>query len=416
MVKHALAAWLLLAAGWAWAQQPAAGIEAALRSAMRLHPVVGGKQAQVDAKAHAGDAVRSQRYPTLSAQAQRYADTPQGGGSATPVTLRARQPLWAFGRIDNQIAYSDADAQAERADLLRVQRQVLENTALTYATVLSSRRRLQLAQENTQAHQALFEQIQRRERGQLASRADVNLAATRLAQAVAREQRYGGELEVALSELLAWTQQPVAAEQPVPPQLTALPGAEAVLEMALGRSAELAHKEQLVERARAAVEQVRSAAMPTVYLQAEHWRQQPGMARDSRVSVVVEGAFEGLGGALRGQTQAALSQLEAAQQELLSARNDAGRNVRRLYGNRQMLQALIGTQAASLQDLATLLDSYKRQYEAGTKSWLDLLNMQREASEQLLQQVQAEGDWLAQSLQLTALVGGFDRLATGTRE
>lgn len=410
-----LAGALLLATGGANAQQPA-GFEAALRSALRLHPVVSGKQAQVDAKGHVGDAVRSQRYPTLSALAQGYADKPQGGGTSMPVTLRARQPLWAFGRIDNQIAYSDADADAERADLLRVQRQLLESTALAYASVLSSRKRLLVAQDNTLTHQALFGQIQRRERGQLASRADVNLAATRLAQSVAREQRYVGELEVALSDLLAWTQQPVAAVQPVPARLTALPSGEAVLEMALDHSAEVAHKQQLVERGRAAVDQVRSAAMPTVYLQAEHWREQSGAGRDSRISVVVEGAFEGLGGAVRGQTRAALSQLEAAQQDLAAARNDTGRSVRRIVGNRQTLQAVIDTQAISLQDLATLLDSYRRQYDAGTKSWLDLLNMQRETSEQQLQQVQAEGDWLAQSLQLQALVGGLDTPAAATRE
>ena len=404
-----LAALLWLAAGSAHAQQPA-GLEAALRTALRLHPVVSGKQAQVEAKQHVGEAVRSQRYPSLSAQAQRSSGA-QAGGGTTPVTLRARQPLWAFGRIDNALAYAEADAEVERADLRRVQRELLQNTALAYAAVLGSQRRLQLAQHNTEAHQALFDQIQRRERGQLASRADVNLAATRLAQARAREQRFAGELEVAQSDLLAWTQQPVAAGQPVPQALTALPGAEAVLEMALGRSAEVALKEQQVERARAAVAQARTAAMPTVYLQAEHWRDQPGMARDSRVSVVVEAALDGLGGAVRGQSAAALSQLEAAQQDLLALRNDTSRSVRRLLANRQTLQALIATQAASLQDLAALLESYKRQYEAGTKSWLDLLNMQREASEQHLQQVQADSDWLAQSLQLTALIGGLDTLA-----
>lgn len=409
----------LLAAAAAQAQAPVqAGFEAALQTALRLHPVMAGKQAQVEARQFAGDAVRSQRYPALSALAQRSSGTQQGG--SLPVTLRARQPLWAFGRIDNQVAHAEAEAEVERADLQRVRRTLLENTALAYAAVLASQRRLQLAQQNTEAHQALFEQIQRRERGQVASRADVNLAATRLAQARARAQRHAGELEIAQSELLAWTQQPVDATLPVPAALTALPGAETVQVMALDRSAELAWKERQVDRAHAAVAQARTAAMPTVYLQVDHWRDQAGSSsRDSRVSVVVEAALDGMGAAVRGQTAAALSQLEAAQQDLLSVRNDTRSEVRRLLGNRQTLQALITTQAASLQDLAWLLESYKRQYEAGTKSWLDLLNMQREVSEQHLQQVQAESDWLAQSLQLTALIGGLDTLAattTGPRE
>ena len=390
------------------------GLEAALRSALRLHPAVNGKQAQVDAKTYGSDAVRSLRFPTLSVQAQQYGSAPRNStgisGSSLPVTLRARQPVWAFGRIDSQIAYADADAQAERADLRRVQRQLLENTALTYAAVLSSRQRLQLASSHSQSLQRLHEQILRREQGQLASRADANLAATRLAQARARQQRYEGELEVALSDLLALTLQPVVAEQPVPPQFTALPGTDRVLELALAHSAELGHKQLLVERARAAVAQVKTAAMPTVYVQAERLQGQAGYRNESRMSVVLEGSLEGMGFATRGRTEAAQAELGAAEQDLLSARNDTSRSVRRLSSNLQMLQAMITTQAASLVDLAALLESYKRQYEAGTKSWLDLLNTQRELNEQQLQQVQAESDWLTQSLQLTSLIGGFDTL------
>lgn len=390
------------------------GFEAALRSALSLHPAVSGKKAQLDAKTFGSDATRSLRFPTLTAQAQQYGSAPRSGNetsaSSTPVTLRARQPLWAFGRIDSQIAYADADTEVERADLRRVQRQLLENTALAYAAVLGSRQRLQLATSHSQALQRLHEQIQRREQGQLASRADASLAATRLAQARARQQRYAGELEVALSDLLALTLRPVPAEQPVASRFTSLPGTDAVLELALAQSAELGHKQQLVERARAAVEQVRTAARPTVYLQAERLSGQAGYRNDNRVSVVLEGTLEGMGFATRGRTQAAQAQLGAAEQDLLSARNDAGRSVRRLHSNRQMLQALITTQAASLVDLAALLESYKRQYEAGTKSWLDLLNTQRELNEQQLQQVQAESDWLAHSLQLTSLIGGFDTL------
>lgn len=395
-------------------QARAQGLEDALRTALRLHPAVGGKQAQLAAKAYGSDAVRSLRYPTLTAQAQQYASAPRTGenssGPSSPTTLRARQALWAFGRIDSQIAFADAETEAERADLRRVQRQLLENTALAYAAVLSSRQRLQIATEHSQALAHLHGQIQRREQGQLASRADVSLAATRLAQSQARQQRFEGELEIALSDLLALTQQPVAAEWPVAPPLTTLPGIEAVREMALAHSAELAHKQQLVARARAGVDQVKTSALPTVYLQADRVYGQPGYSKDSRFSVVLEGALEGMGFAARGQSQAAQAQLQAAQQDLLSAKNDAERTVRRLTSSRQMLGGLVATQAASLVDLGALLASYKRQYEAGTKSWLDVLNTQREMNELQLQQVQTEAEWLAQSLQLAALIGRFDGL------
>ena len=68
-------------------------------------------------------------------------------------------------------------------------------------------------------------------------------------------------------------------------------------------------------------------------------------------------------------------------------------------------------QTQSLSDLESLVASYQRQYESGTKSWLDLLNVQRELFEQRRQLVQAQTDWQIYSLQLLARIGGLDSLA-----
>lgn len=90
------------------------GLPAALRSMLHNHPAIAGKQAQVRAKESSADAARAARYPTISASA----GTGQNGGysGTSTATLSARQPLWAFGRIDNAIAYADQDIQVQRAD------------------------------------------------------------------------------------------------------------------------------------------------------------------------------------------------------------------------------------------------------------------------------------------------------------
>src|SRR5690606_38555412 len=126
------------------------GLQAALRAALSWHPAVSGKQAQIKAREYSADTARAQRYPSLSLQAQQYTeanrDTSTDEDLSTPVTLRARQPLWAFGRIDNSIAFADAETGVERVDLLRVRRQLLERTAVAYAQVLGARQRLAVAQ------------------------------------------------------------------------------------------------------------------------------------------------------------------------------------------------------------------------------------------------------------------------------
>ena len=73
-------------------------------------------------------------------------------------------------------------------------------------------------------------------------------------------------------------------------------------------------------------------------------------------------------------------------------------------------------QGLSVQALKGILASYKRQYEAGQKAWMDVLNMQREYSDQLLQQAQAQSEWLTYSLKLAAMTGTLDPLASGMKE
>ena len=68
--------------------------------------------------------------------------------------------------------------------------------------------------------------------------------------------------------------------------------------------------------------------------------------------------------------------------------------MRRLQRNRELQAELIQVQGDSLTELEAVLGSYQRQYAAGTKSWLDVLNIQRELSEQQLQLVQAQSDWV----------------------
>lgn len=390
------------------------GLESALTATLTRHPAIASKAASLQAKGFTGEAARTQRYPTVSAQAQQL--TNQGSStSATnrpdnPMTLRARQPLWAFGRIDSSIALADAETETERADYLRVQRQLVENTAISYAKVHGLYKRQKVLIDNVAAHEGLRDQIGRRETGQLASGADVRLANTRLIQAGAQKARAEGDLDVALAELRSLTQISVSAEPPVAGRFTELPNADVLEALAQAQSAELRYKAQQITRAKASVEQTKTAAMPTLYLQADKYFNQPSYADTSQLGLVLEVNFEGMGLATINRSKAAGAQVTVAEEDLRSSRNDIGRTVQSLYASRRMQQNLVLALADSVQELGALLDSYKRQYVAGTKSWLDVLNLQRELSDQRLQQVQAENDWLTASLRLGALTGGFDEL------
>lgn len=396
-----------------------AGLEAALQATLRNHPAVAGQQAQVEAQRYAADGARSQRYPTLSAQAQHYTDGNRSVLSEdsleNPAVLRLRQPIWAFGRIDNSIALANAQVSTEQADLLRVRRDLLEQTAVAYAEVLGSRRHIDIARQNVSQLEELHAQILRRVEGQLASTADARLAATRLAQGRAQLQAAISDRDSARVELTGLTQQSIRADRAVPTGLLEWPEATDLIALAMDNSAEIRFKQQQLDQAEAAIDRAKTSYMPTIYLQADQYYDQPGLRDDSQVSVVFEGSLDGMGFAARGRTGEAVASRSAAQQDLAAARVELRRDLERLQRARRLQTDLIELQSASLTDLQSLLASYQRQYESGTKSWLDLMNIQRELYDQRRQLVQAQIDWQVYSLQLLARTGGLDNLA-GIRE
>ena len=403
-LRAAMAALLALASASA---QAADGLEAALRTTLAQHPAVVGKRAEVQAVVHQLEATEGQRYPTFSANAS------ANNNATQPVSLRVRQPLWAFGRIDANLEHARTEVASEQAELRRIERELTDQTAAAYARVLGARARVVQAQANVSSLAELRAQIERREQGQLASAADVALAQARWVQAKAQWARFVGDLALAKNELLALTQVPVGAEAEVDAALTVLPDEDLLTDQVLQASASLQSKDRLIDVARALVQQEKTAGLPTVYVQADHYINQPAYAKKTVIGVGLETSFAGAGLVARGRVAAAQARVSAAIQDFNTTRSALTRQVASLWSRRAQQQQLLRELDASVRTLEELLASYQRQYQAGSKSWLDVINMQREHHEQRLQQVQAQGDWLKDSLKLSVMSGRLDAVATG---
>ena len=395
----------------AWAPQTLAegaiGFEAALQATLNNHPALKGKTAEVDAKGYAAEAARALRYPSLSAELSSD-DT-----NADVFSLTAVQPLWAFGRIDSAIAYADADIIVESAELLQIKRDLIEQTAVAYARVLRVHHSLKVTLANIASFEQLYQQIKRREVGQRASLADVKLAWTRLLQAQAKKNELDGNLMVVENELVALTQYPVDATQAVPETLKLLPITAQILALALAQSAEVSVKTQAIALARANVEREKFSAMPTLYLQAVHRdNSSNAFLSGTTVSIKLAADLDSMGFAAIGANKAAAATLQAAMFDLNTTSNEFSRMVNAHIANRYAQNNLINSQQESVQALTEILASYQRQYVAGKKSWLEVLNMQRELAEQRLQLVQANNNWLVYTLRLATLTGNLDALSS----
>jgi len=385
------------------------GLAAALQAVISHNPAVKGARAELKAQGHAIDSAKAARYPTLSAQANNVNDP---SGRYDQGTLRLQQPLWAFGKIDTAIDRQKANYGAEQWNLLQVQRQLIESTAAAYAKAEGALRRAEVARVNIAEHDRLYQRIKRRHSGGLASEADERLAYSRLIQARAQAVGIEGELQVALTELHSLTHVPVPVDRPVERALAELPAASAVEELALKKSADVRYKQKRLKVVALDVKGEKVATLPNIYYRVDHeFLDKPSSGERTSSGLVIEGNFEGLGFSALGRVKGAVARQVVAREELNEARNDVRSLVNALMISRNTQNLLAESQHESVEVLESTMASFLRQYESGRKTWIDVLNTQRELTVSRLQLAQIENDWLVLSLRVVALTGGLDRLA-----
>lgn len=386
--------------------QPPLGLAAALQAVMAYNPAVKGKQAEVNSQGYAIDSAKAGRLPSLSAQANNLNDQYEQG------TLRLQQPLWAFGKIDTEIKHAKANYNSEQFGLLDVRRQLIEKTAIIYAQIEGIQQRMAVARLNIEEHEQLYQQIKRRQAGQLASEADMHLAYSRFIQARAQLVSIQGGLQVALNELQALTQVAVAVDQPIDKRLTSLPSLAQIVDLALKNSAEVRYKRKYLEVVRLNVKREKVAALPTVYYRMDYeFLDNPGNDERTSNGFVIEGNLDGFGFSALGRVKGAAARQVAAQEDLNATLNDVRSRVNNLMSNRSVQQLLIKSQREVVTVVESTMASFLRQYDSGLKSWIDVLNTQRELTELRLGLAKIENDWLIISLRIAALSGGLDQLA-----
>lgn len=351
------------------------------------------------------------RYPALTVQAQTMT------GNQNQVVAVVQQPLWAGGRIDGGIEQADVGVRIGRAALLDVRRRILEDTAAAYAALRGAHQRLKAAELNVVEHEKLKGLVSRRVEGGIASNADILLAESRLSQAVAQRIQLQGAVSRARSELLALTQQPVAGNEPVPAQLLALPDPERMAGMIVTASAAVEQRLLKVEDARITSRLAVATLMPALYAKVEQnvyvterYGESP---HETRFGVVLQGSVEGLGLTGWKKVSASNARVEAARREVAAAENDVRRRAETLVTDIQSLGQVVRSYGLLVSSTEETLASFLRQYDAGRKSWVDVLNAQREFSEARISLEQARSSLEEASLRLAAQLGQLDSFMGG---
>ena len=370
-------------------------LERAIRIATRNYPTAKAARAALRGASADVRTARWQRFPVVGVDVA-FLD------STNPEPeLTVEVPIFTGGRIGATIRRAKAAEDVSSAGYVETVQDLALGTAQAYFQVAQFTRRERLLAISLVEHRKLVATMERRVAQEVSPLADLELARSRTAQF---EQEYTvarSQMETAVRRMAELIADPTYELGPVPefdPKL------------------ELANRDSIDEEALAFDPAVRRLAAEVDVAQADYdatkalvWPRLNGQYsyndfQGSRVGVVA-----------RLQTQPGLSQIsqnEAAQERIEEATETRLQAVRSL--ERQIDSDLIDYDAAKAraaissrasETASRVALSYMRQFIAGRRSWLDVMNALREAVNAEIGKSDAEVTAMAASVRLLLLSG-----------
>lgn len=375
-----------------------------LQQAWQSHPAVrGGQAAQSAAEADLA-AARWQRFPSLSAEVP-------GNAQDTAGVVRLEQPLWTGGRIEAGIEAASSRVDAAGAAIEEERLKLALRVIAAYTEALRQTARLAAAQEGLEEHDKLLAMIGRRVQQSVSSQTDQRLAQSRNIQAANEVSLTRQALAAALAQLTQLAGSPVGAVstadvavgEPRPGI-----GIDEVQRLAVAFSPTLRRLELSALAAEADIDVQRAAYKPRLLLRLEKPTGGINTDRSPRLMVVLQ-AQPGAGLSAKAGADAAVARREGAR----AARDEAEREVRERFTldwqEAQASRDRLGSAGEASATLDEVFASYTRQYVIGRKSWNDVLNAVREATQARYALEDTRAQALAASLRLAAGTGTLAR-------
>lgn len=289
--------------------------------------------------------------------------------------LRIQQPLWTGGQITAGIDLAQHQTTRARHALREAQRTLALKITSSWAEWSRASLRVERLGLLVKQQSALLEMISRRYAQGSATVSDEALARARLESALGEQAQARIDLSWSRSQLERSSAGPIDdtllrdLDGPLPP----VPTLSEVLD-AIESAPALNRAAVEVEIARTELAQRRAGLHPQVYLRMDR---QWGAVKDERFSIALQGSTgAGLGGV------AALDAQEARIQSARLAVETLRSELRDQYTQEHTRHASADQRARLTKSYAqtslSVLNSYRRQFDAGRRSWLELLNMVRE--------------------------------------
>ncbi len=396
-------------------------LEQLIASALSSHPSMQGQYALVQSAKAGVDSARWQFYPTPSVSAeiaQTGASDRSFQGDSVVSVLRLQQPLWTGGRLSAGTDKAQASLMVSQAALEEVRVQLGVRVVEAYGDWLSSHLKSFANEKNLATHVRLRNRIKRRLAEGASAESDLTLAVSRL-EAISTDvttARARGDIALArLGQLLGRPVDGAAlAAALVPPR--ALTGSvQDTLEAAISINPSVAKAQAQARIQEAVIRERRADLFPEVNARIERAYGDHSFANGTPVNRLFIGVTSRFGAGLStlSNVQAARTQHAAALSEIKVQSRTVSEQVLADYTLALSLNSSMAAVKASLKAAHNVSSSYDRQFLAGRKSWLDVMNAARELAQIETQLADLQSTQVVVTWRLVAFTRGIGALTRG---
>ena len=349
-------------------------VEHALQLALNTHPLILSARGQFNAAEDDLSASKWSRFPTIGATSlDTSTDTNQEKALVS-------MPIWMGGRLNADVDLASARRDGAYSAIAESQQTVMIETINVFFEFYRSDRKLEVANLNVDEHQRLYEIIQRRAVASTSPDVDTMLALARLQYAKSAQIQASSGRTISRSSLELLVNDSVSSVHVPSVQDLLNIGIDEAVAKGLASSPRLERLSFEVEGLDANVRLARSALFPQVTLGYEKIYGDLLGEQPEQTFVSVE--FQpGSGLSVVSSVSAAKSRKKAALSTLEAETRDLRRQIKTAWNEYTSASLQLGPTKNLVDATSSVVDSYLRQYGVGKKSWLDVLNAQREATQ-----------------------------------
>lgn len=367
-------------------------VDALIRQAIDSHPLVGAARAEQQATS---ESIRAAKLNLLPAPSLSSGYDPDDGMVSQ---LQVRQSLWTGGKLTANINQARFDDKAAVEYVYEQQNQVAKTTIEAWQSYITAVSKQRVYYDNLQLLAEFETMMQRRVSQGVSARVEMDLVTNRILQEQNAYQGAVAQQRIAKARLQQITGRNLATSDLPVPDLAqmvnrAKSATQAFEQMAFDQSSfynpSVVKAHYQVEAAKQEVKSLQSARYPTLYAQYQYdyYHEEDdkddggafsvGLSYDPGAGLsnlaLARASTARVGGLIESKEasrRAVLEDIQTQYQQFISAQDQ----------ERSLVAAVAGAQI--------VVSSYRRQFIAGRKSWLEVLNAVREHSQYQVQLVE----------------------------